>query len=113
MSIKYHEWSEEQLTYPEFYKTGDQKWLGRQLNRLTFEMRKVACKEYREIYLRQGRNIANQWMFDYCNEHGRQHDAPAHSRASTKANPLQSKIDQIRKQPNRQRKSILDTDWSK
>jgi len=28
MSIKFHEWSEEQLTYPEFYKTGDRDWLG-------------------------------------------------------------------------------------
>lgn len=62
--------------YPEFFhcgnrfEKGDFQWINSKLERLNEHNQKVASDQYREIYLKQGRKQANEFLHSFVEEYG-------------------------------------------
>lgn len=88
--------------FPEFYyqptpNIGDHDWIEGKLRRLNIVNRSICCAQYREIYLRQGRNPANNHLVEFVKIYGVSKKQYEKAQADTESMAqLHAKIEQIK-----------------
>lgn len=112
MSVNYGGMSEEELIAPEYYFSGrkgiksDLPWIKAQLILLTIEQKREVCAEYREVYLKEGREKANRYLKSYADSHGSGDNVKASAfTGGVIPDALKARIERIRE--GRNKKSIL------
>ncbi|WJZ69975.1 hypothetical protein PVP_XSN000062 [Vibrio phage PVP-XSN] len=100
--------------YPELFhcgnrfEKGDLQWINSKLERLNEHNQKVASDQYREIYLKQGRKQANEFLHSFVEEYGiSKKDYDQISTSSGAQGKIQAKIEQLKSMQKKAKPTIL------
>lgn len=94
---------------PEFYSRHDRPWIKGQLILLTLEHKEIVCAEYRELFLKQGRKVANTYLSEYTKANGSAENVKASMFASgVIPDGLQARIERLKKHNGRKKIDLGD-----